>query len=1272
MAPKSVQRNAGLNFFSKRREEKLAAQAETTAAAQRTAEVERAAAIADAQATQATLETPVESLQEAMVGVQGDPTGAETYVGDSIENISRAELSPITEVEATQTMEDIADVPMRQYQQQGIFPGSEDIESLATPEEKQALAEGTILGEASKARGVLSDKPTSDAFTKAVDDYIAAEVGSDDGFTTFRNLIDRGRNAFRTDAGGFNIFGTDIDVSNISDSELSTDPQGVIYRNSDTIMSALKGNRKLNLLEDPTDSTSQIRKEAGAAAMMAVLLEVSNKLQLVNSESDKESDNKQYSNALDRIVLGSSVGRTFERLLYPTEMENPQDLFKGETEKYGYQYRLEPDESSLLGQALLQGLVDMKGNDLIESKTVIGSDGKPKVTFVTTREGDAKLSAMRRGIRQQLGMSALKERPVSTVQTDQGRSRGEGAYTQKEVTQGPLKNKKTKTINDGISALASVSHTVAPHAATLFAGVLTAGKKYSEGIFADVTKQGSTYFENKRAELLADYLAKAKTMGLTPGDIGSYRKPNGAIVPYGQGLPGMGQLSEAERQIKGFEQAAFMEAKRIQRNHLDERSETLLDGFNRVNTSFYYGYTVINNSSRMMISNDELNYQSNKLARFLVSGTLPSLFSKNKDGGAAALNSAIKKLKNNERKSPGDKGYQRLTTEEGFFRVIARSVVVGADKLSPAEQVQALQEDLITGTTGVNGGPPKRYLKFGTELLAYTKANEDYHNQVAAAINNQQPPPEAPELLITQELNDFLASHNRNDTFYFALDALHELARYGRTPNGERFGTRVKAEIDGNSNGAVIQAYQMGVENILRRGGVLYAKIGDTLQKIMPDQSLANLSREEAENLELDIREDVFNIMASQESVQKDLNWGAAFNAIGNDSTLVKKLMKIPIMTSIYGKDPRFHSDTAKKFFTDNPKIFSAMLAKGDLDSDQIIKQLTKFLEQGLELGLGGALEHAKIAKRNGRAHVFGNEIFVMEGYNGWQIQAGGYEYVEKAPAPRMARGKGNTSEVRFGPGADRNVAYITVTEPRASATVMNTPKYVGEGNYSKGEIGGKLMNQAAVNSTQNIDATVAQLTVASVVNRRPNGLVMQVYDAFIGDSTTFADLENTANTIFDKVNQEYNMLEEELKAFDQMVARVKNKIKAKRKTGDTFDIGTEGEYKGMGDFLNVDSEGKRRWATIIGKDMVTAESTEKKQAIRLASQLVETIASQLPPSVMLGDKSVKVSADIFEYAFESAIDILKIRRDLVNLIAKTNKERKRLNAEPRKRGQYS
>ena len=91
-----------------------------------------------------------------------------------------------------------------------------------------------------------------------------------------------------------------------------------------------------------------------------------------------------------------------------------------------------------------------------------------------------------------------------------------------------------------------------------------------------------------------------------------------------------------------------------------------------------------------------------------------------------------------------------------------------------------------------------------------------------------------PSLNISEDLKNFLDKKGK-DEFFFAMDALHELARYERIQPGQEFITRVKAEVDGNSNGATIQGYQMGVTELLKKGGVLYSdkrkkeKIGERL-----------------------------------------------------------------------------------------------------------------------------------------------------------------------------------------------------------------------------------------------------------------------------------------------------------------------------------------------------------------------------------------------------------------------------------------------------------
>ena len=394
--------------------------------------------------------------------------------------------------------------------------------------------------------------------------------------------------------------------------------------------------------------------------------------------------------------------------------------------------------------------------------------------------------------------------------------------------------------------------------------------------------------------------------------------------------------------------------------HREMREDVISDAINRMDRAFFYGYTAINNSSRLMIANTELNYQADKVARFLVDGASPSVF---------------KKGSNDE-------------IENGFFSVLARSILPNADKMSPEGQVAELKrkENL------------DKCLRLGQELLTFTETNK----QVIGNLRTVKSDPStidaalqtgvalsAPALNISDDLQKYLDDMGK-DGFYFAMDALHELARWDATQDNTEIITRVKAEADGNANGATIQAFQMGEQKILEKGGVLYSK----RRRELIDQGL---SQEEASLIEDDIRDEVFRVLESNEKLVKEQrNWKSIFDNIKSQGK-VKELMKQPIMTSIYGKDPKYHGDTAKKFITDNPDMFSSFE-----DTPLAIKELTEYIQFGLERGLGGALEHSKIAKRLGRLFNFANEMAEIEGPNGFMSQAGSYEYIKDTAEPTV------------------------------------------------------------------------------------------------------------------------------------------------------------------------------------------------------------------------------------------------------------------------------
>lgn len=115
---------------------------------------------------------------------------------------------------------------------------------------------------------------------------------------------------------------------------------------------------KLDMLNNPNDSNSGIRSEFGRAAMLATILELGNRIQLQDKESDKIENDRRFDDALDRINIGKAVARRIERLLYPTVSEDPQELFDGTTKDFGYKSRLTDEEQSILGQTIIQGFAD--------------------------------------------------------------------------------------------------------------------------------------------------------------------------------------------------------------------------------------------------------------------------------------------------------------------------------------------------------------------------------------------------------------------------------------------------------------------------------------------------------------------------------------------------------------------------------------------------------------------------------------------------------------------------------------------------------------------------------------------------------------------------------------------------------------------------------------------------------------------------------------------------------------------------------------------------
>ena len=1041
----------------------------------------QASFLADAAFDQAAIQTPVEQLQAEQPVLQTQqPQGVidPATVGPDPSELYPAQLRSQPEVIGTsdqlaglQQQEHLVQTP------QGLQP--------ADPSQIQGLYQQQLQDEAGQRLAAIPD----------VEGQLKA-VGAGTPEEAVGKFIESSAGAFRFDAGNERLFGVAIQAKPDIDATpyeraISSDPQGYITRNAGAIQKIVKGNNKLNMLTDPRDPRSEVRPELGKAVGLSILTEVLDRAELQANESDKPVSQREFDNALDRQNIGPAVGKKTERLLYPTATQEGQtdpmaDLF-GETTDFGYNYRLDPKEQSILGQSSVQFFADSPHYNWLESKTLTDpATGKQKISYNLTEEGFKEATKLRRGMRSILGQGT-HDRPVSLVKPDVGgRLRGEGAYTQKETTRKLLPSGTPKVVQDAKDRLSSVPHVVSPHKALIMGGIFAQGAIDPTSNIAKYAKQDTNYANTKANEISANLKEQEKK----------------GFVTLQERALALG----LDPNTANWQQVGQAEAGRILSLQQQSRQRNLDDAVARLGDVFYYGYTAVNNSSRLMISNTELNYQANKHARFMVDGATPEAVTK----------------------GSGSK------QETGFLTVVGRSLIKGADKM-PRDQIRSEMRAAIKNGTFNNAA---------NDIVNYTQSNIGWLTQAKGAIDQGQEVPPAPPFT-SPAIEQVFAEYDR-DEVPWAIDALHELGRYNNLSDGATFTTRVKAEADGIQKGAVIQGYQMGEADILQRGGVLFE--GDKVE------------------IPQDLREHVWetskNVVLSKMPEERRQVWTDTVNLI-QDRGKIKAATKIPMMTTIYGKESRFHRDTAEQFAKDNPDILLEFSQGTDLEAAEarevFVSDMTNLLQFSLDEALGGVLEHSNILKRVGRAFNIANRIAEVEGANGWTIQAGGWEMVDDPEG---------LTRVPAGPGTDRKYAEIATKKrvPSAAAAASPKAKPGQPGVKTTPRPGSKLTNQLKVNGTQNIDATVAQETINAIPQ---NDYVMQIYDAFIGDSNSYIDLVDTANKKFDEVNNRFSMLKAERDAFQKLNNDVVKRVADAKKNKEKIDIGHDGDFPLMTYFFD-------------------------------------------------------------------------------------------------------
>lgn len=981
----------------------------------------------------------------------------------------------------------------------------------------------------------------------------------------------------------------------------------------------LRSTDKLNVSSNPSDPNAPIRGAYPSVFGLAIMTEVMNSFDDQTTENGNPSE-RRFSNAMDRDQLGKAVSKRAEMMLRPTDLP-PGQTFGGEISNLGYKSKLTEQEHDRVGQYLLQEFADSEAFPWFESQIIKSeATGRTKVVFHATRMGDLNLNKIRNGLKDALGLRR-HIKPIRTVAFPyvKGTSaRTEANYFEKQMTQGLKGVTPVPAMEEAMGLLNNIKHT--PDPASLLMGIGI--QKSASPTLTKYMKQDAGYQTELAADFLDDFEGRAELEGLKVEQL-EIRNSFGVVATT-------------------FKEAADIKAEQVVRDHKEEKEELTSDAIVRYGQTVMYDSMAVSGSGRLLYQNDELNPNMHKYIRAIMKAAKPTVFTKTHESNlkdivpTAVINSAIKKANLRINKEARIKKGMDYTTEEKFMIVMARTLVPKGDKFATKGYGPLLTEFR------------NRYAELSAlslPLLDYVSRNADLvkpENRQALQDNKDS----VEGLPVNAALEQYLIQQGK-DEFYFGLNNLVQLARYNGTAKGQEIQTRATAEADGVSNGATIQGFQMGVYDIMARGGIQF---------------------KDDKEVEGDLRDFVFDYMKDLPQVQKDnsdwAKWQDVFKQIESEGKR-KDLLKLPIMTSIFGLEPRFQTGAAKKFIKANPEFFDAF---DNTTEDQKIESLTTFLKEALTHTLGGALEHAKMGKRIGRMFAFANTI----------PQIRGPELIPGVDNSRFIGKMGGKKSVamdaeEYMTTSGRSIV-ITTNKTVDDATAKSDPKKISPGVYTETKAGSKLMNSFPVNTTHMIDSAVMTRAINRFLGNNPGAFMMQMYDGIISDVDNFVEISEIINEEFGKVNLSYDLLKEEKRALENMIKEITLKMEADPEA--IIDLSVVGEYALFGKYLDEEAYRKAVVNVDIAGPDVDEQGTEyiratkqqqveykrlkdEKKAIFLATQRTAGNARLYAEEFRNGKRKLKAK-DFLKY-FNQTMEDLNIIKDQNKLIYKVNERKKGL-----------
>lgn len=914
---------------------------------------------------------------------------------------------------------------------------------------------------------------------------------------------------------------------------------------------------KLGLAEPgKRKGTLKARKGAGGAAYLATLVALA-RLKGEAAADIKAEENLEGATAeqalagresnFNRISLANAISGEFEQMVRPSPTV---DQVTGEATGAGYASDLSPAEKSALGDSILVameqgGLIgeSLDNNHAYLQKIKVGTGAGRAYEYALTQAGYQHLNNLSPMLEKiGPGMS----RPVSAVPTRKGIYRGELATRQKDLTYTPEEgvSEITPLMEEAMDVMGSMGNIISEHKLRQVnqmlddvTAKLQEGRQAIDQAFQQRTDMTvSEAFNNKAWDKVAllkeieaeiwpqvespfaklfdvDYATRVKN--IKASEAGSRK----AVKAVYEG-DGVWVFERTGRQIEGESLAALNE--RYPSAEIGTKGETRMTFSKREDGTSHYKFA--QDVARMSLDKArktlrDAQAQQGKVFYYGATaiGNSSRLMYSQTDLNPQA-NKLARFLVDNPRPTIVEKGGKN---DRAFKYVVARAMMDKADTVTPKELLRRFEDP-------------------------------QFQESIAPAAKALAAGDLATGVRLAQQNKSLADEWKGTGEWGFVLDALHEWGRYLNAD--KQIATRVKAEADGINNGSSIQGLQFGSKDILKRAGVIYDP-NDPEGSVIPEGNMREYVWTTLMSKDMETGE---RVAVGDLKKEDEREYAGALLEMVESQGLIKDFIKIPLMTTIYGKPYAMHGDHAKAFIIDN------MEALG-IDIDDVPKAtrvVTKAISNGLQTSLTDALLHQDVIKHTaGWFFNMANEIPQVKGANDFIIQSGGHDYIDN---PEL-NAKSTVITKYYPEGKERTKAQQKQSEIVSkikvpSATASKAPLHKSQ----EPSIGNITRNQLAVSGTHNIDATIAQKTLVRAFKEIPNFWGMQVFDAFLGDVSSFEKLVDIGNQEFAAVNQEYNMVEAEYDAFKESMKKLQQKANEAQKEGEVWDVSPSGTYNGI------------------------------------------------------------------------------------------------------------